>query len=157
MFAKPFWTEDVIKLLGHASGNSAVDYIKRECAVEQVLFIYHVNKMGTSYNLSFYNGISPIWYAERIVLFSKYNNGNSKAAASYVHEILHSFGAGELYFPFNLTEVRRQIAKKHFPDDIMFRVDYEITRLNIGNYTAYRVGWTDKLDKEFEVFEDYDY
>lgn len=156
MFAHPFWTEEAIKLIGHAGGNSAVDYLKKKYAVEQVLFIYCINKMGPSYNLTFSNGVSPEWHAERIVLFSKYNNGNSLAAASIVHEILHSFGAGELYFPFDMTDKRKEIAGKYFPDDVMFRVDYEIARLNIGSYTAYRIGWIDKTDKDFEIFEDYD-
>jgi hypothetical protein len=156
MFADHSWTEDVIKLLGHTSGNSTVDFIRREYNVEQVVFIIHVNKAGTSYNLSYSNGISPAWHAERAVLFHSYSNGNLTAAATYVHEILHCFGAGELYFPFDLTEERKQIAGIHFPDDIMYRVDYEITRLNIGSYTAYRIGWSDDLDCKFEVFEDYE-
>jgi len=121
-----------------------------------VVLIYHVNKLGTSYNLSFYRGVSPVWHAERLVLFTKYENDNPTAAATYVHEILHGFGAGELYFPFDSSERRKDAAKQIFPNDVMLRVDYDITTLDIGEYTAYRIGWIEELDDRFCIFEDYE-
>lgn len=154
MFDDPVWTEDVIKSLGYFSSFTAVESLRQRYAVEQVVLVYHINKQGTSYNLSFYKDTSPQWYAERNVIFTRYNSGNPTASGTFVHEILHSFGAGELYFPYDTTDERKQLAQKYFPNDIMSRIDYDISKLDIGRYTAYRIGWIDKLDELYCVFED---
>jgi hypothetical protein len=74
--------------------------------------------------------------------------------ASYAHEILHGFGAGELYFPYDKSDSRRRLAGKIFPWDVMYRVEYKLRGLEIGAYTAYRLGWLDTLEDEHRVFED---
>jgi hypothetical protein len=153
MFENPQWTEDIFKLIGFSNGNDAVKHIKKRFKADQVVIILHINKMGTSYNLTYYNGINPIYYAERVIMFCKYEDGRPTTPASYVHEILHSFGAGELYFPNDSSDMRKKLAQEYFPDDIMFRVDYEINNLMIGEYTAYRIGWIQILDQRYQVFE----
>ena len=154
MFENPQWTEDIFELIDDCNGNDAVEHIKKEFKGNQVVIIFHVNKKGTSYNLTYSEGINPIYYAERVVMFYKYENGVPTYAASYAHEILHSFGAGELYFPYDSSEERREIAKRYFPNDVMFRVDYKINNRTIGEYTAYRIGWLQVLNQNYQVFED---
>jgi hypothetical protein len=83
-----------------------------------------------------------------------YTNGRPTAAASCAHEILHLFGMGELYFPYDKDDRRKKIAKRMFPHDIMRRIDYNMAKMKIGTYTACRVGWIGKLDPEHGVFED---
>ena len=41
-----------------------------------------------------------------------------------------------------------------FPNDVMYRVDYDISRLSVGAYTAFRVGWLDNLPEAYRSFED---
>ena len=154
MFENPQWTDDIFELIDYCNGNDAVEHIKKEFKVNQVVIIFHINKKGTSYNLTYSEGINPIYYAERVVMFYKYENEVPTYAASYAHEILHSFGAGELYFPYDSSEERREIAKRYFPNDVMFRVDYKINNLTIGEYTAYRIGWLQVLNQNYQVFED---
>jgi hypothetical protein len=154
MFVSPAWTEGVLKLTGAASGNELVEQVKKKHQVEHVLLVIHVNKKATSYALSYYDNIDPVYTAERVVCFNRYGDGRQSAAATYAHEILHGFGAGELYFPFDEGDSRKKLGRSLFPDDVMQRVDYDITRLNIGAYTAYRVGWRDSLADEHKVFED---
>jgi hypothetical protein len=154
MFENPQWTEDIFKLIGFSSGNDAINQIKNKFKADQVVIILHINKMGRSYNLTYYNGIDLNYYAERVIMFCKYEDRRPTASASYVHEILHSFGAGELYFPYDSSDMRKRLAQEYFPDDIMFRVDYEINDLMIGEYTAYRIGWIHILDQKYQVFED---
>lgn len=154
MFENPQWTEDIFKIIGYCSGNGAVKHIKNELKVDQIVTILHINKMGTSYNLTYYNGIDPMYYAERVVMFYKYEDGGPTCAASYAHEVLHSFGAGELYFPYDSSKERMKLAQEYFPNDILFRVDYEINNLTIGEYTAYRIGWLQVLNPKYQVFED---
>ena len=153
MFADPVWTERLIQSTGAADGNGLVADLKRRHRADAVLLAIHVNKAAASYNLTFYDGVSPVYAAERIVCFSRYPDQTPICAASYAHEILHSFGAGELYFPFDRTDERAKRAKKRFPNDVMFRVDRNLAALDVGPFTAYRIGWLDHLDADLRGFE----
>ena len=154
MFADPVWTQRLIESAGAGNGNRFVADLKQRHQADGVLFVIHVNKAASSYHLSFYAGMHPIFAAERIVCFWSYPDRTPTCAASYAHEILHAFGAGELYFPFDRTDERATRAKGLFPNDIMCRVDRTITALNIGPFTAYRIGWTDRLDPSLASLED---
>lgn len=154
MFANPEWTEYLFELLGYSYGNSMVSHIKKKLKVKQVVTVYHINKAGRSYNLTYSLGVDTVYLAERDVLFYMYEDGTPTYSSTYAHEILHSFGAGELYFPFDESDERFRLASKYFPDDVMFRVESDINKLSIGEYTAYRIGWLRKLDKRYRVFED---
>jgi hypothetical protein len=156
MFANPLWTESVFSLIGFRSGNSLVNYSRKNLKSCQVVILFHVNKAANSYNLTYSSGIHQLYYSERDVMFNKYENGITTYSASYAHEILHSFGAGELYFPFDTTEERVGLAKQYFPDDVMHRVDSNLHNLTIGEYTAYRIGWLNTLDEKCKIFEDED-
>ncbi len=154
MFVDPSWTEAVLRLTGAVSGNALVKRLKQQHGAEHVLLLIHVNKNATSYSLSYYDNIDQTYSAERVVCFNRYADGRPSAAATYAHEILHGFGAGELYFPFDENGQRKQLGKKWFPNDVMQRVDYNIDVLNVGAYTAYRVGWLNRLADEYKMFED---
>ena len=154
MFAHPIWTERLVQATGAASANRLVADLRRRHGAGAALIALHVNKAALSYNLTFYAGVDPLYAAERIVCFARYPDGTPTCAASYAHEILHNFGAGELYFPFDRTDTRAKRARQLFPNDVMSRVDRDIAKVHVGPFTAYRVGWTDRLDPDLRGFED---
>ncbi|MCX7045143.1 MAG: hypothetical protein NTX50_06625 [Candidatus Sumerlaeota bacterium] len=165
MWASPKWTETVIQQAARRlsdscseenlkSANDLMRFLKKIYAADQALTLIHVNKSATSYNLTFYKGVGATYQAERSVMFMRYAKGNPTCAASYVHEILHNFGAGELYFPFDKESVRKDQAKKLWPNEIMYRVDYNLGKLTLGEYTAYRIGWLDRMNPEYKKFDD---
>jgi len=153
-FVDPKWTEEVFELASGKNGNDLVAFLREKHKVQHVALILHVNKPATSYNLSYYANVSSVYAAERAVMFNSYANKHPTAPASYAHEILHVFGAGELYFPFDKDNTREQIAKRLWPHEIMLIIEYDMSRLKIGDYTAYRAGWLDELKAEYRVFED---
>ena len=153
-FVDPKWTEQVIESLNHGSGNELVAQLRRQYQVDHVLLCLHVNKPALSYNLAHYDGVDGTYSAERMVCFTRYPDGRATAAATYSHEILHLFGAGDLYFPYDEGRQRKDQARRLFPDDVMRRVDYDISRLVVGPFTAFRVGWLDELKPEYRAFED---
>jgi hypothetical protein len=154
--ADPGWTQQVLANAGTGPTADLLGRLTERHGAEHVLFVLHVNKAGRSYNLTYSDGIHSEYWAERVVCFTRYDNQWPTTAASYVHEILHAFGAGELYFPFDVNNTREQLAGRVFSDDVMYRVDYQLRRLEIGDYTAYRIGWRDTLQQEYRVFEDSD-
>ena len=152
--ADPEWTEYTIK---KATGNSSVQLVqklRKQSKVENVVICLHVNKAALSYNLAFYKNVSQVYQAERMICFSSYPDGRETSSATYAHEVLHLFGAGDLYFPYDNNARRKSAAARLFPNDVMYRVDYNIRTLNVGPFTAYRIGWSDKLDPAFAGFED---
>ena len=154
MFHSPWWIEEAVRKAGHNSAVDLVRHFQAKHRADHAVIMLHVNKRATSYNLTYYDGINPVFHAERLVMFSRYTDGRPTCAASYAHEILHAFGAGELYFPFDRFSTRKNLARKYFPNDIMLRVAYKIDSLAIGPYTAYRIGWLDRLDAKYKRFED---
>jgi hypothetical protein len=154
--ADPAWTQQVIESAAGESPNDLAARLRRELAADGVLIVLHVNKSARSYNLTYYQSIDCNYRAERIVCFAKYEDDRQTAAGSYAHEILHAFGAGELYFPYDETDSRKQVAARLFPQDIMYRVEYQLRDLEIGDYTAYRIGWIDTLHEKYRVFQDPD-
>ena len=154
VFANPAWTEEVLKLATGKSGSQFAGFLKEKHNVQHAGLFLHVNKAATSYNLSYYANVDPTYAAERAVMYTRYADMQPTAAASYAHEILHIFGAGELYFPFDKDEKRAEMAKRLWPNEIMYMVDYKIRKLTVGPYTAYRVGWVEQLKPEYQVFED---
>ncbi len=148
------WTEKVIRTAVDKSAADVVNETQDAKSIDNVIFCLHVNKSALSYNLAYYDHVSSMYGAERMVCFESYPDGRSTAAATYAHEVLHLFGAGDLYFPFDEDDSRKRRASQAFPDDVMFRVDYDLGRLNIGAYTAFRIGWTDELESGYEIFND---
>lgn len=153
-FADPDWTEQVIRAASHGTGNELVARLRRKYEVDNVAICLHVNKAALSYNLAHYKDVDAKYLAERMICFTRYPDGRPTAAATYVHEMLHLFGAGDLYFPYDRSSERKELARRLFPDDVMRRVDYDLSRLTIGRFTAFRVGWLNRLDHAYRVFED---
>ncbi len=154
MAADPACSQRVIRSVADTSPNQWVERLRREHRADHVLVVLHVNQAARSHNLTYSRGIDAEYRAECAICFFCYEDDRPTAAASYVHEILHGFGAGELYFPFDKTEDRRRLGGRWFPNDVMQRVDYDLGELEIGVYTAFRIGWLDALPDKYLVFED---
>lgn len=151
--ADPQWTERVIQATGAMSGNDLAATLRDAWGVDQVLIALHVNKTGLSYALAYVPGADPTYSSERVVLFTRYPDTRPTAAATYAHEMMHLFGALDLYYPTDTDDSRRELAQRIFPDDIMLRVEYNLANLTVNDFTAYRVGWLDGLREAFHVFE----
>jgi hypothetical protein len=153
-FVDPKWTEQIIQLLNQGSGNQLVAELRSQHDVDSVILCLHVNKPALSYNLAHYHGVDDTYLSERMICFTRYPDGRPTASATYAHETLHLFGAGDLYFPYDKGAQRKDRARRMFPDDVMRRVDYDISRLTVGPFSAFRVGWLDELKPQYRAFED---
>ena len=148
------WTRRALAQATDTNAAGVVADYKKQRSADHVLLVFHVNKTARSYNISYYHGVPESLWAERLVCFRNILPERPTPAATYAHEILHGFGAGDLYFPFDQDSDRYLQAKELSPDDIMFRVDRDIEKLEVGRWTAYRVGWLKELDQRFRFMED---
>lgn len=112
-----------------------------------------VNNPGISYAIV-YDGTDNI--KESIILFSRdyYNPGRLETATVYAHEILHVFGAHDLYEEAEFTDEVADYVRKTYPNEIM----YSVTENGQGAYnstinhilspiTAYHLGWIDEAEE----------
>lgn len=111
-----------------------------------------VNNPGISYAIV-YDGTDN--EKESIILFTGdyYQKGTEESAATYAHEILHVFGAHDLYEGAEFTKEVTDFLAQRYPQEIMTDVSesnkYVITR-GISPVTAYHLGWltyTEEIDQ----------
>lgn len=113
----------------------------------------HINKKGRSYalacNSTYYD--YNIYTSERAVMFYSADSGYAyrSVAATYAHELLHLFGAVDLYDECLGSDASE--ALRHFyPNAIMSVVGNDLDMSGICPYTAYLIGWADSIPKPFD-------
>lgn len=111
-----------------------------------------VNNAGISYAIV-YDGTDNV--KESLILFTGdyYNHGKEETAAAYAHEILHVFGAHDLYEDAEFTGEVTDYVADTYPNEIMLTVSGsgtgKITQI-ISPVTAYHLGWvsyTEEVDR----------
>ena len=134
----------------------SIKNIENKYRAENTVVLFHVNKTGRSYANRYEAGYDSVYSNESVVIFSsEYDTENNlidTCASAYAHEILHMFGAIDLYYPFNPNDERIALAERYFPDDIMLITWYDINLCKIGELDAFLIGWADSLDEKHKVF-----
>ncbi len=121
----------------------ATYHYREQC--DEVIFLSVLNKGGYSFT-RLQNKEYDVELFEYCVLF--YNTMSDDYSTSEhihcsdttAHEILHLFGAENLYETYS----RERIARKLYPKDIMLGDYSNLKDMNMGEYTAYCIGWTHK-------------
>ncbi len=116
----------------------------------------HIAKNGRSYSLAcnsdYYDHM--IYYSERSVMF--YSGDTSyqyySVASTYAHEMLHLFGAEDLYNDY-VTDATSELLEHFFPNEIMRVTCDDLGTQAVCPYTAYRVGWIGEITEPFESIE----
>lgn len=115
-----------------------------------IAIMVFVNNDGISY-ANVYDGTDSV--QESLVLFAGdyYRPGVPETATSYAHEILHVFGAHDLYRDAEYTEEVTDYIKNHYPHEIMYSVSGSEGANPIKNMispvTAYHLGWVDEIEE----------
>lgn len=128
-----------------------IDYeaLCKEYKAKGIATIVFANHKGSTYAIC-YDGVDNP--QESLVMFA------GEVPAVYAHEILHLFGAHDLYEDAEYTEEVCEYVKKAYPDEIMYTVKDEEGRLNsseiqneLSPITAYHLGWVNYIE-EIDVF-----
>ncbi len=133
--------------LGFSSAQNMHEVLVEWTGKEQIAYTIILNKPGRSYAYSdWYNDGNDI--LEYCVLFAKPSYVDNLVydcpPATVAHELLHLFGAEDYYAEGYDRVQREQLANAYYPNDLMLRCYYEIYYNNVGQFTAYCVGWTDE-------------
>lgn len=133
--------------LGFLSKTELYHYVRESAGTDQLIILFALNKTGRSFAVSDYdtNANDTIEYC--VVFRKNWDTGKKDVPALIPHEILHLFGAEDLYKePTDGSRAgKAKIAKKHFPKDVMFQNNAKISSNKVDDFTAYAVGWSNTL------------
>jgi len=86
------------------------------------------------------------------IIFCRSSYGMMTDQYTISHEILHQFGAWDLYFGRSQSEEKAERARQLFPRSIMINTHVNKDQLRVDELTAWRVGWhSDHL----ELYDDF--
>ena len=140
--------ESVVGNMGEGTGDQFYAKLRRDNGGEDVMFLCMVNKDGLSYARGHADPYSQIM--EYAVVYARntdvpatdtLHQKTHNRASVVAHELLHLFGAEEMYDPAG----RNEIAKQKYPKDVMLWTENFIARNEITEFTAYCIGWTDTV------------
>ncbi len=114
----------------------AQDYFKKKLDVDQVSLLLVYDKHDRSFAIQHKFKNSKAVYKLPVV----FQSPNSYSAYTIAHELLHQFGAVDLYYPQKASEC----AKFYFRDSIMGIGKRDV----VDDFTAYLVGWKDTVSDE---------
>ena len=133
----------------------AVDYraLMTDYQTDSVAFLVFLNDSGVSYTVPYYQGDGAEWYLEKCYLYLYDLGGrrNYECPATYAHEMLHLFGAWDLYEETADDGVTSQVVdyiQEEYPTELMLTTytvwggyDYDSVPQVISPLTAYAIGW----------------
>ncbi len=134
--------------LGYETPKDMNDALKKELKVKQVAYLLVVNKEGRSYKQAYSQSSIERKYEFSVFFDDSVTVSGNSCSSTVAHEILHLFGAEDLYDPYGRYPQREKLAQELFPEDIMNKGFSDINDAVVGEYTAYSVGWTDELPEE---------
>jgi len=153
------WAKEIVKKSGYRNPRQAYRKISRKMGVDNLQLIIFAKAGGISYAMRFAkNNSKRKFFMESVMLFQRYDNdAQMPVAAIIAHEILHLYGAWDLYTTYAQTADRHQKAQELFPDDIMLRVGYDLHQLKVDDLTAWLVGWNKTEQAIYEWFRPADF
>lgn len=151
------WTNSVFE---NTSCGSLAEYVSAKHDVsgyDSYFVVFHVIADERSFAVCCDKAYSDWedYVTERCVVFHTENEDYEYADTpyTYAHEILHLFGAKDLYVP-NVAEEKEQKFRNLFPNDVMNHGNDDLELLSVSPYTAWRVGWTNVLDEKYDFLTD---
>jgi hypothetical protein len=139
---------------GYSSTQHFYDSIKAIDNADNVLVMLFANKTGRGYAQpsGTSNSESP-WFLEGTMMYANNYDGSGLSIGTIVHEMLHLFGAWDIYNSnLQTAEVERN-SRNIFPNSIMLQSHDLITQLTIDKLTAWCVGITDKYFGWYDFFK----
>ena len=143
----------VLAKIGYKSPIDLYNWVITNTKCENVEVILFAKGQGNGYSMAYSSDMSKaLYFVEGAVLYEKYWNDYELASSSIVHEILHLYGAWDLYKTFQQSQENENRARKFFPDSIMLRTSFNIDELNIDEVTAWLIGWNNAPKDWYELF-----
>lgn len=134
--------------LGFSSKEQMHERLMEYTGQDQIAYVVMLNKGGRSYSHCYARNYSRAaessgkdYQLEYSVIYTGFTDTSYDSASDTVcHEMLHLFGAEDYYYP----ESRQNLARQVYPKDIMLCDMSDLQYFELGEFTAYTIGWLDQ-------------
>jgi hypothetical protein len=148
------WVEKCLKKIGYQKNMHFYEEVKKNTICQNAVVLIYANKVGVSYAIQYSTDMDKeSYFNEGCLIYRDYDATRPLCASIIAHELLHTFGAWDLYATFEQTKDRQEMAEKLYPNDIMLRTSYNIDELKISPLTAWLVGISNRKKKIFDWFK----
>ena len=134
--------------LGFASKWDMLEQDRQDAGIEQIAYLVCANKNGRSYA----SCVMGLEGTEYMMLYNQIPQKWSRRNG-VVHELLHMFGAEDLYSGNGKNANREKLAKQLNRYDVMLEAKWHFKGNVVGPFTAYCIGWLDNLPEEYNCPE----
>ena len=159
------WHAAILKKMGYATPVDFYNTLKKEYKFDQMYIVFFINYEGHSYAMACSKDYEddPNYFVEYIALFNNFEGTPiTDKGEHYVipHEILHLFGALDLYEGEDQTESSEKFAVKTIPKSIMLgsirfldedEEQWELHQYEIDEFNAYLMGLHNKYKKWYDI------
>lgn len=146
------WVNFLLTQIGYNSPLEFLERLKITKDCQNAIVVIYANEKGRSYAVPYctdYN--KKKYFFEGCMVYRSYK-GEPLHASTIAHEILHLFGAWDLYKRNKEDKKRAHKAWELYPKDIMFISPVDINDAKIDKLTAWLVGLYKYKKDEFEWF-----
>jgi hypothetical protein len=142
---------DMVNLVSWKLGFDSPQQWRSQFSDEQFVALLFLKRDGASYAIPQETGLDSRYDIEGAVLYNNFEPGIPNCATCMAHEILHVFGAWDMYETFQITKEQMDMASQIYPNSIMLRTSYNPEELTLDPVTCWRIGWCSKPE-EAETF-----
>ena len=148
------WVSKTLYAIGYTSTQQFVDWVAKHTKTQNSHVLIFVKGKGNGYAMPSSTEMDrELYFLEGAVLYEQFPNGYELPASAIAHEVLHLYGAWDLYQTFQQSAENEKRARKKFPDSIMLRTSYYIDELEVDELSAWRVGWNQQPKNWYSSFE----
>ncbi|MDI9364343.1 MAG: hypothetical protein QM541_05290 [Flavobacterium sp.] len=139
---------------GYRAFDNFYDSVKLANTADNILVMVFAKKAGRSFaQHAFNDNQKNPFFLEGVIVYSDTYRGSGLAIGTIVHEMLHLFGAWDIYFSSSQTAEVEKNARAIFPNSIMLDSNKKITGLMIDKMTAWCVGLTNVYLGWYDFFK----
>jgi hypothetical protein len=151
------WVNYALNAAGYSDVTKLYATLKEQYKTDNMVVFVFANKTGRSYAQPLNNGIDKLYpelHLEGAVIYKNYYDiDHDLYPGTIMHEMLHLYGAWDMYHDENTSIEVQNIIHGVFKHSIMLddHVD-NLNYLSIDQMTAWRIGWIKSYLPCYEVF-----
>jgi len=142
-----------VQRMGHSTNVKFVDWVTANTSSDNCVVLIIANTSGRAFAIPFNQYlVKETYYLESSIVYKKYENGSNVFSSTIAHELLHLYGAKDLYNVDGFHQEQEDKARELFPNDIMLRTNSKLSDLVIDPLTAWRIGLSDHVEEWYDWF-----
>jgi len=149
------WVTTVLQAAGYTNIPAFYDSVKAATKADNIIIVVFAKRESRSHAQPAYNNnTTNERFLEGCVVFSQDTNGYAVTAGTITHEMLHLFGAKDIYEDKQMSRDAEalQRMKSVFPNSIMLESHADLTGKQMEQFTAWCIGWTNSYYGWYDLF-----